>query len=365
MKTRKIIFITIIMLVVVIIMPNITRAELNKTISKINITVEEPVKGGTPASTMHVATEPAEAILKEEVSIFWVESSDGENWATMTSSTFESKKYYAFKAEEEVLKPEYIENENTKIYINNIEAEMTSQLSYAFVIDGIKTIKYEVTEPQIGKTQDGTATLTATPEDVLIVSEVPIFWLKSEDGRNWDYMELTDVFEKGKYYKFDVLMTFDEFISEDYMNAEVGGAIIEDFRTISIINGKEWRFFAESNFGPLGEVEEPDQGQEPDIEEPSEEQPDQDEPIEEQPDEEKQEPEEDKNPTEEESEDPIVEENKKDEEIVENSPETQENIKENTTKNPQTGDNILIFIGLLVISIIGILSTTKTKKSKK
>lgn len=39
--------------------------------------------------------------------------------------------------------------------------------------------------------------------------------------------------------------------------------------------------------------------------------------------------------------------------------------KDSITSNPQTGDNILLFIGLLVISIIGIIITTKFRKEAK
>ena len=38
---------------------------------------------------------------------------------------------------------------------------------------------------------------------------------------------------------------------------------------------------------------------------------------------------------------------------------------ENNTNNPKTGDNILLIVGILVISIIGIIFTTKFRKKNK
>lgn len=63
---------------------------------------------------------------------------------------------------------------------------------------------------------------------------------------------------------------------------------------------------------------------------------------------------------------------------IENSSNDENNSKENNSNentgdqvidnkitNPQTGDNIMIFVGLLVISVVGILVTTKFIKMQK
>ena len=51
-----------------------------------------------------------------------------------------------------------------------------------------------------------------------------------------------------------------------------------------------------------------------------------------------------------------------DNDVTENKPE---NKPANKTNNPQTGDNILLFIGLLLISVIGIGITTKFRREAK
>lgn len=47
-----------------------------------------------------------------------------------------------------------------------------------------------------------------------------------------------------------------------------------------------------------------------------------------------------------------------------NNTNTETNNKTNS-KNPRTGDNILVFVGMLIIAIIGIVVTSVLKKKNK
>ena len=46
---------------------------------------------------------------------------------------------------------------------------------------------------------------------------------------------------------------------------------------------------------------------------------------------------------------------------MENKEEEDNNVS-NSTSNPQTGDNIILFVSILAISVLGIIITLKIKK---
>lgn len=133
-KSKKRGLFLVVATVVLFILPFTAKAET--TIEEINVTFDKDViyVGGTPFTSVSVTSKP-EGAVKETVKIKWLETagtsaclfegatdengSDGKS--PMTSSTFENEKYYTFLFDEEYVNENYTINSDTVIKYNGEE----------------------------------------------------------------------------------------------------------------------------------------------------------------------------------------------------------------------------------------------------
>ena len=206
-----------------LIAPQIGQA-LDKSFDSLDLTMNFkdgslPMKGNAPVISVYGSFQDdsgTEICTELNITKWLKRQYTDENWVDMQETTFQEGYYYkpVFGTCTKGNDTYSVNGNSTTIYVDGVAVDKDSSINniynnwIGFNVDGVILISkiYEtVVEPVVGNKPSTTMNISTYPAGGFKVNKANIVWLESSDGENFESMAAGDVFKSGKYYKFEVV----------------------------------------------------------------------------------------------------------------------------------------------------------------